>query len=464
MSVVVASAAAAFVMALPGGGAAAASMWTEVASGTTHDITGIEYQASDRFWYVTAAGEIFKRRVNGSFERRYGPSSVPLNDIEFQPDGLIGSAVGNGGQVLRSTDGGESWASVNTGGQPIPVSDKGNFPNCKSSDPLGDVNSVRFAGTDRVYIFAEGAQLARSAPVNPENVGSVGTWVDANRDTHGTPSATDDTCKVAPGSGGIDDGFFVPSNPDVGYICTAFLGKVYFTNSNLDAAASKKADDCGNGSSPNRHMTGDPENPNRMWAVSPGGSTPSFTRYTDDGWQTSQNFKIGNAGQRSFANPYDVDFAGGTVLVAGESGMILNSVNGRKFFYNDKPGSLSATDWRSVGLASATKGAVGGVGGKLITTGLANRVDNDPPETTITKKPRARTHDRTPTFKFVSDEPGSTFKCKLDRNRFRRCTSPKTLKRLSFGRHTFKVKAKDKAGNVDPTPAKRIFKVIRRRR
>ncbi|MEA2460657.1 MAG: hypothetical protein QOH90_834, partial [Actinomycetota bacterium] len=40
--------------------ASAASIWTEIASGTTHTITAIEYQAADRFWYVTDSGEIFK--------------------------------------------------------------------------------------------------------------------------------------------------------------------------------------------------------------------------------------------------------------------------------------------------------------------------------------------------------------------------------------------------------------------
>jgi hypothetical protein len=101
-------------------------------------------------------------------------------------------------------------------------------------------------------------------------------------------------------------------------------------------------------------------------------------------------------------------------------------------------------------------------GGQLEATPVSRsfRVDTDPPQTTITSAPKASTTDRTPTFRFKSDEPGR-FKCKVDHHAFRRCTSPKTLGTLAFGFHTFKVKAIDRAGNPDPTPAHRSFTVHR---
>jgi hypothetical protein len=63
-------------------------------------------------------------------------------------------------------------------------------------------------------------------------------------------------------------------------------------------------------------------------------------------------------------------------------------------------------------------------------------------------------------FRFTSDEPHSTFKCKIDRKPFKSCTSPRTVKRLDAGRHRFKVVAIDAAGNADPAPAKDRFKVV----
>lgn len=86
--------------------------------------------------------------------------------------------------------------------------------------------------------------------------------------------------------------------------------------------------------------------------------------------------------------------------------------------------------------------------------------DKTPPQTTITKGPK-RTHKRTVKFKFVSSEAGSTFKCKLDRKPTKPCASPKKYSKLKPGKHVFKVFAIDRAGNKDPTPATRKFRVLR---
>jgi CSLREA domain-containing protein len=81
------------------------------------------------------------------------------------------------------------------------------------------------------------------------------------------------------------------------------------------------------------------------------------------------------------------------------------------------------------------------------------------PETTITKGPKARTHATTVKFKFSSNEQGAKFECKLDRKPFKACKSPKTYKKLKPGKHVFKVRAV-KGKSVDPTPAKRKFKIL----
>ena len=86
--------------------------------------------------------------------------------------------------------------------------------------------------------------------------------------------------------------------------------------------------------------------------------------------------------------------------------------------------------------------------------------DTTPPNTNLKRKPPKRGTDRTPTFRFRSNEAGSTFRCKLDHKRFRRCTSPFTTKRLGAGRHTFRVEAVDASGNVDATPAKYSFRIL----
>jgi hypothetical protein len=368
------------------GQASAASIWTEIPSATTQNITAIEYQSATRFWYTTSAGAIFTRQANGSFAQTRAPGGIPLNDIEFQSGGQIGLAVGNGGLVLRSIDGGATWAPVTS----IPVSNTTTtFPDCKTTKPLGDVNAVRFAGNGRAWIFASGSQLATSQPPNPAQVGATGTWIDANRDTHGSPDPANWTCKIYDPvyyADGLADGFFVPDNPDVGYIIGASFSTVFFTANNLASSAQTKPEEAGNAGSVKRVVAGDPVNPDRMWSVNSEPYGISTTGYTRDGWQTGDRWQIGNDKVRDFPGngPADVDYAGGTVLAAGDSGLILNSVDGVTFYYSAGDGPLATQRWNAVGLASAGEGAVGGDGGKLAVTSQANFVpDLVPPTGTI---------------------------------------------------------------------------------
>ncbi|MGK2931508.1 MAG: SGNH/GDSL hydrolase family protein [Solirubrobacterales bacterium] len=86
--------------------------------------------------------------------------------------------------------------------------------------------------------------------------------------------------------------------------------------------------------------------------------------------------------------------------------------------------------------------------------------DCKPPKTSFTKGP-VKVSKRSVKFVFKSSEKGSKFQCSLDGKKFSGCKSPKTLKGLKKGKHTFRVRASDKAGNVDRTPAKRTFRIKR---
>ena len=87
--------------------------------------------------------------------------------------------------------------------------------------------------------------------------------------------------------------------------------------------------------------------------------------------------------------------------------------------------------------------------------------DETPPQSEFGKKPKNKLKAKRATYTFSSDEDGSTFECRLDRKPFKACSSPVKLKRLKKGKHSFEVRAIDAAGNVDPSPAKDRFKVVR---
>lgn len=85
--------------------------------------------------------------------------------------------------------------------------------------------------------------------------------------------------------------------------------------------------------------------------------------------------------------------------------------------------------------------------------------DETPPNAKVSSGPKGTVHSHKATFRFTSTEAGSTFQCKLDGKKWANCKSPKTYKGLKDGKHVFKVKAIDAAGNVDTTPAKRSWRV-----
>ncbi len=103
----------------------------------------------------------------------------------------------------------------------------------------------------------------------------------------------------------------------------------------------------------------------------------------------------------------------------------------------------------------------GGSGGGNNGGGNTGANDKTPPDTKIVKGPPKKTHKTTVKFKFTATEAGSSFQCKMDSKPFKSCRSPKTYKKLKPGKHVFKVRAIDRAGNMDPTPAKRKFTVLR---
>jgi len=75
-----------------------------------------------------------------------------------------------------------------------------------------------------------------------------------------------------------------------------------------------------------------------------------------------------------------------------------------------------------------------------------------PPDTRITGKPAKKVKAKTATFKFTSSLTGSKFECRLDKAGWTDCRSPKRLKKLKPGKHTFKVRA-IMGDLIDPTPA-----------
>jgi hypothetical protein len=127
------------------------------------------------------------------------------------------------------------------------------------------------------------------------------------------------------------------------------------------------------------------------------------------------------------------------------------------------PGETWAMSCQSASGTGSTNVAIGR-GQQVPVDWAANcqPVDRQSPNTKITKRPKNRSEDRTPKYKFKAPgETGATFECKLDRRKFKPCKSPKTYRRgLNPRKHRFRVRATDTAGNTDATPAKDRFRIL----
>ncbi len=338
---------------------AQATTWTEIPSGTTEDITAIEYQGPDRFWIGTGAGRIYKR-VGGVFEqKRFVPGAV-IKDIEFQDGGgVVGFAVGTNGTVLRSGSSGDAWGDITgiRGGTPATAN------NCVADLAIGDVDSVRFAGNARAWLFASGSQLYRTRDgVSATNVGLTGNWEFINNNAG--------SCRIA---GDVDDAFPIPGTDAIYFVGRSF-GEIFFSSNALTSNAALKPGSAGNGFGITRRLVGDPSNSNRMWSAAPYGEGGSYYGRTTDGWGAATGWTIGNGTSSQFTRGEDLDYNAGTVLAAGSAGMIITSVDGATFWLNPAGGAVATQDWKSVSLASANDAAIGGASGKLLLSSDAANV------------------------------------------------------------------------------------------
>jgi hypothetical protein len=117
------------------------------------------------------------------------------------------------------------------------------------------------------------------------------------------------------------------------------------------------------------------------------------------------------------------------------------------------------TTGTTTGSATGGKAGSGGSAGG----GAKGGVDYVTPVPRITFGPAAKTRLRRPTFRFLdaTEQPGTKFFCRVDRQRWAGCTSPIQVKKLKLGRHLFSVKAVNAVGTASASPVKRSFKVAR---
>ena len=112
----------------------------------------------------------------------------------------------------------------------------------------------------------------------------------------------------------------------------------------------------------------------------------------------------------------------------------------------------SSVSYDSLGEGSHTfqAKASDAAGNESTVSSFAWTIDLTNPVVTIdpASEPPKLTNHSSVSFVFTSNEPGSTFACRLDSGAFSACTSPASYSGLVSGKHSFAVKAEDSVGNV----------------
>jgi hypothetical protein len=80
-------------------------------------------------------------------------------------------------------------------------------------------------------------------------------------------------------------------------------------------------------------------------------------------------------------------------------------------------------------------------------------VDQVAPDTSIVTSEPNPTNDPTGDFTFQSNDAAASFECSVDGGAFAACAAAFSTAPLSDGSHTLSVRARDAAGNIDPSPA-----------
>jgi lysyl oxidase len=178
--------------------------------------------------------------------------------------------------------------------------------------------------------------------------------------------------------------------------------------------------------------------------VTSGGDAVFFGGFSDNSGQNPQSITFNSAGAgftQDFVNTNGSSYWPAAAASATVTGGATQSISWTT-------GSSSA--W---GAAIAVYPAAAGSGG-----------DSVPPDTTITSGPPDPSSSSAASFTFtgtddVTPTTGLTYECQLDGGAFAACTSPQSYSGLSDGSHTFQVRARDAAANVDPTPAFQTWQV-----
>jgi photosystem II stability/assembly factor-like uncharacterized protein len=93
--------------------------WINVSSPTSDDLMDVTFASETDGWISTATGNVLKTEDGATWDEVSTPLSTSLRSVCFAPDGLTGWACGPDGGLVKSVDGGDSWADLSIFSEPV---------------------------------------------------------------------------------------------------------------------------------------------------------------------------------------------------------------------------------------------------------------------------------------------------------------------------------------------------------
>jgi len=299
----------------------AASGWKAVASGTSANLSGVAAPTPGLRWAVGAGGVIVASANGGTtWAAQESHTTADLKGVAFA-DESNGWAVGAGGVIVATTNGGATWT-------------------VQDSHTGADLKGIAFADASNGWAVGAGGVIVATTDggatwgEQTSNTGSDLTGVAFADGTHGW----------AVGAGGV-----IVATTDG----TAWTTQTSVTSQDLHAVAAADA----------------------THAVAVGAAGTIVTTADGSAWATRASGTTSDLLGAAYGDAAHV-------WASGTAGKVLRSVN-RGVTWT-APGTASTRDLAAVGFADPGRGAVVGAAGTILTTTSGGVVDTTAPKTAAT--------------------------------------------------------------------------------
>lgn len=334
---------------------AAAGIWSPIASGTTADITAVDYVAPGAIVYGTAGGQLMK----GGVVKDSTNLGLAVNDIAFNPSGTVGLATLNGGKLMRTTNGGETWSPVSLATATRTSASPCTGAATVAGAPTGNLTAVSWGDDGTAYVVGTDKGMV----LKTVNGGS--TWTDASRQNDGT-------CRVGDSGHVLNDVEAVSAN--VVYVLSNYFGERYFSADGIATTATHQNETAVNCYNEAARLAVDRNGPNRIWVVDACASNLSFGFSANSGSSFDFSVTFPNGDAYALTGLNGIDAAGGSALAVGNGGAIAVDLDGPTAYFQRADGADATTAWLAVSKLDAGRAVVAGRGGRMVVSTTADAI------------------------------------------------------------------------------------------